>query len=89
MPPLGFDSSNPKPGGTTGGTVPGGARRKGGAGQDRVGRDADGRFAQKTTAPFAFRGIEDTVPNVASEARTKEILCKPMAEHNPRLMAGW
>ena len=42
------------------------------------------RFAKKTV-PFVFQGIEDTVMNVSPEARTKEILWKPMKEQSPRL----
>ena len=53
------------------------AAGQGGAGQDGTPTD---RFAQETTVPAAYRGIEDNVLNHLSEARTKEILCKPMRD---------
>ena len=58
------------------------AARQGGAGQNGTPTD---RFAQETTVHPALQGIEDNCPERFSEARTKEILCKPMGEQSPRL----
>ena len=62
-----------------------GAARRSGAGQDGT---PTGRFAHETTVPLAPRGSKTTVLNDSPEARTKEILCKPMGEHNERLTRG-
>ena len=67
------------------GAAHGEAARWGGAGKDGT---LSGRSGQKTTHPLALQRIEDTVLDVSSEARTKEILCKPMEEQNPRLTTG-
>ena len=68
----------------------GGAAHGGAAGPGRAGQDGTptGRFAQETTVPLARQCIEDTCLNDSPEVRTKEILCKPMAEQNPRLTRG-
>ena len=36
-----------------------------------------------------LQGIENTTPERSPEARTKEILFKPMEEQSPRLTTGW
>ena len=77
--------SIPKPGYTTGGSGRGGARRSGGAGRGRAGRDADGPVRPGDDRPLCPQASKTTVLNVSSEARTKEILCKPMEEQSPRL----
>ena len=77
---------SPKPGHTTG-VSRRGARRGGGAGSGRT-------VCQQNCSP---RGQYFFVPskasktrrlNVSPEARTSEILCKPMEEQNPRLTTG-
>ena len=87
-----YHLSNPKPGHTTGGSGRGGARRGGGAGPGRVGPVRAGR--RQNSSP---RGQPSLVPskasktnvvNVSPEARTSEILCKPMEEHSDRLTSG-
>ena len=78
--------SSPKPGHTTGGSRRG-ARRSGPAGSGKIG-------CQQNCPP---RGQSFLVPskasktrrlNVSPEARTSEILCKPMGEQSPRLTTG-
>ena len=70
--------SNPKPGHTTG------AARRG-----RAGRDADGSIRPGEQPSLLPSGaFEDNVLNDLSEARTMEILCKPMEEQNQRLTRG-
>ena len=78
--------SNPKPGHTTGGSGRG-ARRNGRAGSGRI-------ACQQNSSP---RKHKSRVPSkesqkrrlsVSPEARTGEILCKPMEEQNPRLTRG-
>ena len=54
--------SSPKPGHTTGGSGQGGARREGGAGRDRAGRDADKSVRQGSTVLHTPQGIEQTCP---------------------------
>ena len=67
----------------------GGAAHSEAAGRYEARQDGTpGRFAQETTAPRAPQGIEDNWLNVFSEARTNEILCKPMEEHDNRLTQG-
>ena len=46
------------------------------------------RFAQESTVPRTLQGIEENVLNDSPEARTSEILCKPMGEHNGRLTSS-
>ena len=60
------------------------AGRRGGAGQDadRTVRPGDKRPA------YPPRHRKTNVLNVSPEARTSEILCKPMEEHNDRLTSG-
>ena len=78
--------SNPKPGHTTGGSGP--AAHSGAAGRGELGRVGRRRFAQDTTVPRALRASKTTVVNIPSEARTREILCKPLEEQSPRLTTG-
>ena len=63
----------------------GGAAGRGGAGQDGT---PTGRFDQEITVPLAFQGIEDNCLKVSSEARTIEILCKPMEEQKQWCIRG-
>ena len=77
-----------KPGHTTGGSGRGGARWGAGAGRGGAGRDADGSVRPGDSRPSCFRGSKTNVPNVSPEARTNEILCKPVEEHNERLTRG-
>ena len=89
----GHDLSSPKPGHTTGGSGRGGARRGSGAGRGGAGQHESptDRSAQEITVPVAFPGKRakyTTVLNASSEARTKEIPCKPMEEQTPRLTSG-
>ena len=81
-----FNLSSPKPGHTTSGSGRG-ARRGGGAGSGRTG-------CQQICSP---KGQASLVPskaswtcrlNVSPEARTSEILFKPMEEQSPRLARG-
>ena len=83
------DMPSPKPGHTTGGSRRG-ARRGGGAGSAGSGRTV----CQQNCPP---RGQSFLIPskasktrrsNVSPEARTSEILCKPMEEQSPRLTTG-
>ena len=78
--------SNPKPEHTTGGSVRGGARRGGGAGLGRTGRRRNGppRMQPSLAPSMASQNVLNDTP----EARTSEILCKPMGEHNGRLTRG-
>ena len=46
------------------------------------------QFAQRTSVPRTFQGIENTSPEHFSRSTTSEILCKPMEEQNPRLTCG-
>ena len=65
-----------------------GAARRGGAGQDGTPTDL---FAQETTVLRISKASSTRVLNVFSEARTSEILCKPMEEKyafDPRLASG-
>ena len=52
-----------------------------------VGQDGTptGRLAQETPIPLAPRASKTTVLDVYSDARTNEILCKTVEEHNDRL----
>ena len=47
-----------------------------------------GRVAQKLTVLLTLQRIVDNCPERALQARTNEILCKPMEEQNPRLTRG-
>ena len=78
--------SNPKPGHTTGGSVWGGARRVG-AGMGSTGRRRDGSPRRKPPL-LPSRRCKNNLLGVSLEARTKEILFKPMGEQNPRLTTG-
>ena len=75
--------SNPKPGHTTGGSSQS-ARRGGGAGSGRTGRrpNSSPRRQASLTPPKASKILR---LSDSPEARTSEILCKPMEEHNDRL----
>ena len=64
------------------GAAQSGAAGRGGTRQDRT---PTGRFAQDTTVPLAPLSFENNCPERSSEARTKEILRKPMEEQNKRL----
>ena len=46
------------------------------------------RRNSQSIASNDIQQIEDTVLDVSLEARTQEILCKPMEEHNERLTSG-
>ena len=78
--------SSPKPGHTTGGSGRG-ARRGGGAGSGRTG-------CQQNCSPWGHASVVSSKAsktrrlNVSPEARTSEILCKPMGKQNPRLTRG-
>ena len=67
------------------GAAHGGTAGQGGDGQDGT---STGRSAQEITAPLIFQTIEKTALGVSLVARTKETLCKPMEEQNPRLPSG-
>ena len=79
---------NPKPGHTTGGSgraAHGGAAGRGGPG--RVGRRlVCSRRTHMSLVPS--RASKKRLLNVAPEARTSEILCKPLEEQSPRLTTG-
>ena len=78
--------SSPKPGHTTGGSGRG-ARRGGGAGSGRTGcqQNCSPRRQASLVPPKASKTRR---LNVSPEARTSEILCKPVEEQNPRLTRG-
>ena len=78
--------SNPTPIGGSGRAAHGGEARRGGPG--RMGRR---RVCSRRTQPSLVpsRASKTTVLNNSSEARTKEILCKPWKEQNPCLTCGW
>ena len=78
--------SNPKPGHTTGGSGRG-ARRGGGAGSGRIGcqQNCPPRRRASLAPPKASKTRRLNIP---PEARTSEILFKPMGEQNPRLTRG-
>ena len=81
--------SNPKPGHTPGGTVrggPGGTAAPGGDGQHRT--PTTGLLAKETTNPLIPRRWKNDLLGVPLEARTREILCKPMEEQNHRFNRG-
>ena len=75
--------SNPKPGHTTGGSSRG-ARRGGGAGPDRAGRRQN-TSPRRHASLVPYKASKTRVLNALPEARTSEIPCKPMEEHNGRL----
>ena len=78
--------SSPKPGHTTGGSGRG-ARRAGGAGSGRTGCQQN--CSPKRKASLApSKATKTRRLNVPPEARTSEIVCKPMGEQNPRLTRG-
>ena len=78
--------SNPKSGHTTGKSSRGGAKRGGDAGRDRARPDADGSVRQGHNRPSCPPGHRRQLSRTFfSKARTKEILYKPMEEHNERL----
>ena len=79
--------SSPKPEHTTGGSGRRGARRGSAAGPGRKGRRHVGWPRSKPSLQPA-RVSWTTVLNIPLQARTKEILCKPMEEQNPRLTRG-
>ena len=79
-----IDLSNPKPRQITGGSGRGDAWWGGGAGRALAGRDADGSVRR---GDFS-RASNTPVLNDSSEARTKEILCKPIGEQNQRFNFG-
>ena len=69
----------------------GGAAEQSGAGEDGT---PTGRFVQETTDPRGRalldpRVSKTTIPTVSSQARTNEILCKPMEGQNVRLRTGF
>ena len=83
------DLSNPKPGHTTGGSGRGGARRGSRAGRSRAGRDADESVRPGNNCPpVPSKTSSKPVLNFSSEARIKEILCKPMGDQHPRSTRG-
>ena len=53
-------------------------------GLGRVGTPT-GKFAQEETVPLALQGIEETVLDDFSEARTTEFLCKRLEVQSKRL----
>ena len=77
--------SNPKPGHTTGASGRS-ARRGGGAGSGRTGCQQN--CSPRKQASLAPSKTSKTRFRVSPEARTSEILCKPMEEQNPRLNRG-
>ena len=81
-----FDLSGPKPGHTTGGSGRG-ARRGGGAGLGRTGRRQNSS-PRRQASLVPSKASKTRLLNVSSEARTSEILCKPMEEQSPRLTTG-
>ena len=78
--------SSPKPGHITGGSRRG-ARRGGGA---KSGRSVCQQNCSPREQSFLAlsRASKTRRLNVSPEARTSEILCKPMEEQNPRLTTG-
>ena len=84
-----FDLSSPRPGHTTGGAGRDGAGRSGvgGAGQGGLGRRRVCSLWRQPTLLLS-RESKTTVLDDSSEARTNEILCKPMEEQSPRLTTG-
>ena len=66
-----------------------GARRGGGAQRGRAEQNADGSGgpeASRLSSPPGYRG---QLSGTSLQARTSEILRKPMKEQNPRLTRGW
>ena len=78
--------SNPKPGHTTGGSGRG-ARLGGGAGPGRTGRRQN-NSPRRHASLVPPKASKTRLLNVSPEARTSEIPCKPMEEHNDRLTSG-
>ena len=80
------DLSSPKPGHTTSGSGRG-ARRSGGMGSGNTG--CQHNFSPRRRASLVpSKSSETGRLNDPPEARTNEILCKPMEEQNPRLTTG-
>ena len=81
-----FYLSSPKPGHTRGDSGRG-ARRCGGAGSGRTGRRQNSSPKRKPSL-VPSKASKPSRLNVSPKARTSEILCKPMEEHNDRLTTG-
>ena len=80
------DLSSPKPGHTTGGSRRG-ARRCGGAGSGRTVCQQN-CSPRKQSSLSLSKVLKTRRLNVSPEARTSEILSKPMEEQSPRLTTG-
>ena len=78
--------SSPKPGHTTSGSGRG-ARRGGGAGLGRTGRRQNST-PRRQASLVPPKASKTRLLNVSPEARTSEILFKPMGEQSPRLTRG-
>ena len=80
------DLSNPKPGHTTGGSGRS-SRRSSRAGSGKIGCQQN--FSPRKHKPTVpSKASKKRLFNVSPEARTSEILCKPMEEQNQRLTRG-
>ena len=84
--PLLVNLSSPKPGHTTGGSRRG-ARRGGRAGSGRTVCQQDCSPREESFLAFS-KASKTRRLNVSPEARTSEIVCKPMEEQNPQLTTG-
>ena len=60
---------------------------QGGAGRGRTGRQWAGS-PRRQPSPWPSKASKTTVLNVSSEARTNEILYRPIGEQNPQLSIG-
>ena len=70
------NSSNPKPGHTTGGSGQGGARRGNRAARSWIGQDAVRSIRQEDNIRLALQQIVNNLLNVSSEARTVQFVLK-------------